>query len=112
MITRLFSVLETLSAEKDEFGESIYRLLVFFLVEWHDNKIARNHLMVNFTDLFKQDKVLSLHQLVEPLCSITLMNLGRANVEKRKYVTMADFTFLWDLANLQRLTVQSALPIC
>jgi len=61
IISRLFFLLETLSMEMDDFGETIYQLLVFFFIEWHDNKIVRNHMMSNFLDLFKQDKVLSLH---------------------------------------------------
>lgn len=98
--------------EMDSFAETTYRLLVFFLVEWHDNKILRNHLMINFTDLLQMNKVLSLRQLIEPLCSIIVLNLKKGDVKQRKYLTMADFTFMWDMANKQRLTVESALSIC
>lgn len=60
IVTRLFSVLEKLVAEFDDFYETTYRLLVFFLIEWHDNKVLRNHIMANFSDVFKHEKVLSL----------------------------------------------------
>ena len=68
--TRLFSVLENLVTEFDDFSDNVFRLLVFFLIEWHDNKVLRNHLMANFIDLFKNEKVLSLPQIIEPLCRI------------------------------------------
>ena len=50
--SRLFAVLENAVKGMDDFAETIYRLLVFFLVEWHENKILRSHLMSNFTQLF------------------------------------------------------------
>lgn len=99
LVTRLFSVLETLSMEMDSFAETTFRLLVFFLVEWHDNKVLRNHLMINFTEILQMDKVLSLRQLIEPICSIIVLNLNKDDVKQRKYMTMADFTFMWDIAN-------------
>ena len=98
--------------EMNDFSETIYQLLVFFFVEWHDNKVVRNHMMSNFLDLFKQDKVLSLRQLLEPLSSIIVLNLEKGDINQRTYLTMADFSFLWDLANKNRITIESALPIC
>ena len=52
VISRLFALLEKLVHEMDDFAETIYSLLVFFLIEFHDNKIVRQHLMSNFTDLY------------------------------------------------------------
>ena len=112
IISRLFFVLETLTMEMNDFSETIYQLLVFFFVEWHDNKVVRNHMMSNFLDLFNQDKVLSLRQLLEPLSSIIVLNLEKGDINQRTYLTMADFSFLWDLANKNRITIESALPIC
>ena len=59
MLTRLFFVLEKLIHD-DSFAANIYRLLVYFLIEWHDDQLIRDHIMANFTDLFKQEKVLAL----------------------------------------------------
>ena len=75
IISRLFAILENSVKEMDDFAETIYRLLVFFLVEWHENKVLRSHLMSNFTQLFKNEKLLSLEQLIEPLCRIINLNL-------------------------------------
>lgn len=62
--SRLFSVLETLVTELDDFSETIYRLLVFFLVEWHENKVLRNHLMSNFVEVFNNEKTLPIPLLI------------------------------------------------
>lgn len=105
-------MLDTLGLEMDDFAETVYRLLVFFLVEWHDNKVLRNHLMSNFLDLFKNEKVLPLSQLVEPLCSIIVLNLNKKDANERTYLTMADFSFFWELANKQRVTSETAVAIC
>ena len=88
----------------DDQAETIYKLLVFFLVEWHDNKVLRQHLMSGFTDLFNQEKVLSFHQLIEPLCSIIIMNLQKEDMNQRKYLNMSDFSFMWALACKNRMT--------
>ena len=63
-------MLETLVTEFDDFSETTFRFIVFSLVEWHENKILRHHIMANLLELFKNEKVLSLQQLIEPLCSI------------------------------------------
>ena len=105
LCTHLFAVLETLVAELDDFSETIYRLLIFLLIEWHQNKVLRNHLMTNFVDLFKNEKVLPLPHLVEPLCKIITQNLDqKSKADERAlttYITMADFTFFWALANMK-----------
>lgn len=120
IFSRLFAVLEKLVATKDDFAEYVYRLLIFFLIEFHHNEVIRGHLMTNFKDLFMREKVLSLHQLVEPLCSIIESNLEQ-NPKKsqyalfsnfNKYMTVDDFSFFWDLANKPRITIHSAIPIC
>ena len=105
MCTRLFYVLERLLAEFDDFSDNVYKLLIFFLIEWHENKVLRNHLMTNFIELYKNDKVLSVSKLVEPLCSIVTQNLkakdgGSEEGPPRTYVTLADFSFLWSIANM------------
>lgn len=41
LITRLFSVVEKLAQEMDPFAETAYRLLIFFFIEYHDNKVLR-----------------------------------------------------------------------
>ena len=50
MVSRLFAVLDKLRSESDVFAESIYRLLVYFLVEWNENKAIREHLISNFLE--------------------------------------------------------------
>ena len=112
IVTRLFAVLEKLTMEMDDFAETIHRFLVYFLIEWHENKVLRQHIMSNFLDLFNHEKVLSLNQVIEPLCSIIAMNLEKEEVDSRKYMNMEDFSFFWALANKNRLVVQSALDIC
>ena len=52
MSARLFVVLEKLIAAKDDFAGTVYSLLLYFLVEWHENKVLRAHLLSNFTDLY------------------------------------------------------------
>jgi len=68
--------------------------------------------MSNFIDLFDSDKVLSLHLLVEPLKTIILQNLEKEECNTRKYLNMADFSFLWFLACKQRINRDSAIAIC
>jgi len=109
LVTALFALLEKLTLEMDEFAETVFRLLIYLLVEWHDTKLLRNHLLANFLDLFNTEKVLQLHALVEPLCQIITMNLERE--DSRKYLNMGDFSFMWALANKNRLSLPSALAI-
>ena len=111
LISRLFLVVEKLGLEMDPFSEKAYKLLIFFLVEWHDCKILRNHLMANFTDLFTHDKVLSLHILVEPICSVISLKLQKDLIDSQKFLSMADFSFFWALACKQRITQESAIEI-
>ena len=112
MLTRLFFVLEKLIHD-DGFAANIYRLLVYFLIEWHDDQLIRDHIMANFTDIFKQERVLALNQLVEPLCSIILMNLEKLSGSSRTYLTMNDFSFFWELASRHssRISVESAISM-
>ena len=101
-------MLEKLVIEFDDFSENVYKLLIFFLIEWHDNKVLRNHLMTNFIELYKNEKVLSIPKLMEPVCSIITQNLNKKLVgiavaeegPPRTYVTLADFSFFWSIANM------------
>ena len=76
MVSRLFAVLDKLRSDSDDFAESIYRLLVYFLIEWNSNKTIREHLLSNFLELFKDDREGALQKyLVEPLCKIIMLNI-------------------------------------
>ena len=55
-MTRLFTILDKLLQDSDEMAETVYRLLVFFLIEFHPHQIVRQNLLTNFTDLFKREK--------------------------------------------------------
>ena len=98
--------------------ENVYRLLIYLLIEYHHDEKIREHLMSNFTELYKNDKALSLHALIEPLCSIIESNIGNLsksnnqNLKMNIYIKMADFSFFWDLANKPHLTLESAIHIC
>ena len=96
----------------DDFAETIYSLLIYFLIEWHEDKLLRCHIMSNFIDLFRQEKVLQMHQLIDPLCKIILQNLRKEEFQDRRYLDMQDYTFFWELANKNRVNVASALTIC
>ena len=116
-MAKLFVLLEkfVLVSQSDDFAAKIYSLLVFLLIEWHENKVIRSTMISNFIDLFKQEKVvvLSLHQLIEPLCSIITLNIQREEGNKNKsYLNMIDFSLFWELANDKRITAASAIQIC
>ena len=49
---------------------------------------------------------------MQPLSSIIVLNLEKEDVNQRTYLTMADFSFFWEIVNKQRITIESALPIC
>ena len=68
--------------------------------------------MSNFIDLFRQEKVLQMHQLIDPLCKIILQNLRKEEFQDRRYLDMQDYTFFWELANKNRVNVASALALC
>ena len=83
--------------------------------------------MTNFSSLFKysENQDLKLHSLVEPLCQVINLNssnapdnenpaLSFAGPPQQNDLTMADYTFFWDLADLKSacLTKESALAIC
>lgn len=55
-MTRLFTILDKLLQDSDEMAETVYRLLVFFQIEFHPLQIVRQNLLTNFTDLFKREK--------------------------------------------------------
>ena len=96
--------------------DNVYRLLIYLLIEYHHDEKIREHLMSNFTELYKRDKTLSLHAIIEPLCSIIESNIASSTARTQQmmniYIKMADFSFFWDLANKPNLTLESAICIC
>lgn len=108
LITCLFAVLEKLAISSDNFAESLYTFLVEYLIQSYHDEAVREHLLSNFSDLFKppeQVVSLPLYDLVQPLCLAIESNKSEVQM------SMLDFSFFWQLANDARLTVNCAVPI-
>lgn len=66
-ITCLFKLLELFTLEKNPYAPTIYKTLIFALVENHQKTLVREYIMSNYKALFETFNVIPVKVLVEPL---------------------------------------------
>ena len=93
-IAYLFKVLEKLITMKKKAALTLYRALIFSLVETPYDPTIRELFMTNFGDLFSQNQKMPIEWLVEPLLKQIQAQLGVTYVLK-----IFDFTFMMAMLN-------------
>lgn len=91
-IAYLFQVLEKLIALKKKAALTLYRTLIFSLVEAPFDPTIRELYFTNFADLFRANPKMPIEWLVEPLLKQIQAQLGATYVLK-----IFDFTFMMTL---------------
>lgn len=66
-VSSLFRLLDKFSEEKNSSAPSIYKTLIFSLVENPNDSILRELYFINFMSLFEANQTIPVGLLVEPL---------------------------------------------
>ena len=101
VVTSLFSLLEkSLDLDKKcydlDIQTLIYKILVFFMLEWHEDQFLRSHLTLNFGRNLETRSDLLTH-LVVPLCRLIMLKIANTELSVR-YLNSEDFEFIAKLA--------------
>lgn len=94
VVTSLFSLLEK-CCDLD-IQTLIYKILVLFMLEWHEDQFLRSHLTLNFGRSLETRSDL-LTYLVTPLCRLIMMQITDIEMSLR-YLNSEDFEFIAKLA--------------
>jgi len=108
----LFSLLESLATRDSSYDEAlkraIFKLLTFFLVEWHKKLPERNQLVKGFNASIDRHRG-SKHdftELIIPLCNV--INL---NAKEAEYLTFDDVELFSLLSEIPELDINARVAI-
>ena len=102
-IAYLFKILEKLISLKKKAALTLYRALIFSLVEGPYDPTIRELFFSNFQDLFKQNPKMPIEWLVEPL-----IKQIQAQIDVTFALKIFDFTFMMSLIEMPKFKEEHA----
>jgi hypothetical protein len=105
-ICQLFRLLDKFSEEKNNSAPSVYKTLIFSIVENPYDSTLRELFFVNFISLFEAHPTIPVGLLIEPLIKQIQVTEGVSYFFK-----IFDFDFFSFIAKHPKLNIQGAIPL-